>query len=175
MKIGLDIDGVLANFVQGFIDRAVYRGLGESFPKHWTDWKEHKVGDKDHFDRIWAEVVDEDQFWLFLAPLVKPADIVVPVDLYVTARPRPSRVTELWLEAHKFPKAPVITVPYGSDKTPTLTDEGIDLYVDDNVMNYQHINAGGRTKCLLWDAPPNRGFNTADRVRSFAEVAKRAV
>ena len=36
MKTGLDIDGVLANFPQGFIERAGTLGAGVSFPEDWT-------------------------------------------------------------------------------------------------------------------------------------------
>lgn len=171
MKIGLDIDGVLANFLGGFIERAQERGLAHHFPSHWKLWTKHYDGDKAAFDKIWAEITEDRGFWKDLAPLCDPETITFPVSAYVTARPCPSEDSAWWLGFYGFPDAPVITVPYGSSKVEPLREAGVHLFIDDNVTNFEQINAAGHTKCLLWDTPVNAGHDAKGlRIRSFQEV-----
>ena len=176
-RIGLDIDGVLANFVQGIIDRGVLMGVSEHLPNHWTNWTQHIMpGDEAEaaFKKVWDAVTPDRSFWLGLQPMLRPEDIpFVPV-AYCTARPISSHVTAAWLDAHDFPDARVITVPYGASKVASLHDAGVTIFVDDNVENFKQINgAPTDTLCLLWDAPPNRRFNAgAERIFTMAEVLR---
>lgn len=173
MRAGLDLDGVLANFKQGFIERGRLRGIGHHFPSSWRFWTEHIPASVTYFDVIWDEVKNDNGFWLSLKPLCNPQQVTFPVSAYVTARPCPNAITEAWLLANGFQVAPVVTVPYGSSKVQALKDLEIDVFVDDNVKNCQEINEGGRTLCLLWDEPENRldivGFS---RIDSFETVKK---
>jgi hypothetical protein len=171
MRVGLDIDGVLASFLGGFIKRAAERGLGDRFPKTPSEWTTHYSGDHDAFKRIWDEVTKDHSFWANLDPLVHPDEIGdLTVDGYVTARPCPNEVSVEWLERNGFPKAPVMTVPYGSSKVEALNILGVRLFIDDNVKNFEEINEAGLT-CLLWDTPVNTLHDAGDkRIFSFNDV-----
>lgn len=156
-RIGLDIDGVLANFLQGFINAARLEGLGSHFPKTWREWTSHlPKGEENCFGRVWDLATPRHSFWLGLEPLMKPSDIPFGPTVYCTARPAPTRVTMSWLYAHGFPEAEVITVPYGANKMQPLKEAEVDYFVDDNATNYRQINSGGRTQCFLWDTPANQ-------------------
>jgi hypothetical protein len=130
MRIGLDIDGVLANFQQGVIELAKKRGL--PFYQHWTEWSTRNPPPgpyADTFARLWPEIEGNAAFWLGLEPM-HDAFVPFPVACYVTFRPVPSEVSHEWLMEQGFPDAPVITVDSGL-KVPTLIEHGIDIFVDD--------------------------------------------
>jgi hypothetical protein len=170
MRIGLDLDGVAANFLQGFIDQAKLMGLEDSFPNSWRAWRGHQDASDEDFKKVWDAATPKPSFWLGLEPLINPKNLPFSPAVYCTARPTPTRVTMAWLDAHEFPWAPVITVPYGSDKTEALRDAEIDYFIDDNAWNYQKINAGGRTKCLLWDTPANQDVFAPLRIFMFSQL-----
>lgn len=171
-RIGLDIDGVLANFLQGFIDRASQLGVEQHFPRNWWEWTTHYHGDQTVFDYVWATVTDDPAFWSKLEPLVRPSKIVFPVAAYVTARPCPADISLAWLVAHGFPEAPVRTVPYGSSKVADLKALGITEFIDDNVGNFEEINRAD-IKCFLWNTPVNRTYNDRGlRIYDFRDVLR---
>lgn len=167
MRIGLDIDGVLAGYIDGILERARLKGVPHLFPATRMEWTSHHAGDQLMYEQIWAEIKDDPSFWLGLRPLVRPEEIPFEVALYCTARPAPTRVSKAWLDGHGFPSAKVVTVPYGQSKVVPLAEHGIDHFIDDNVTNYQQINAGGVTVCHLWDTPANRDYVAPGTRRIF--------
>ncbi len=155
MRIGLDIDGVLADFVGGFLREAQLAGMGDRFPKSAEEWVFHHPPDREAFDEIWEQIEGDRSFWLGLSPLMRPSDIPFEPALYCTARPIATEVTQAWLFAHGFPPSPVSTVPYGHSKLHSLKTNKIEAFVDDNLGNYDEITKGGIV-CYLWDTPANR-------------------
>lgn len=118
-------------------------------------------------------MVEKDHsFWLGLQPFPGMAkSIDFKVSAYVTARPVPSEVTMEWLDNHGFPKAPIQTVGYGGSKVEILDGLDIKLFIDDHGENFNEINVGGKTQCLLFSRPWNREYEAGDlRIKSLAEV-----
>lgn len=148
LKIGLDIDEVLADWVGDWTD---IRGL--EVPTSW------------YFDRELLKKFEEmkaagtlEDFYLGLKPLVKPEDIPFEPHCYITSRPVDSLVTEKWLAKHGFPARPVYTTGPGASKVDIALREGLDIFVDDAFHNFKALNEAGVCTFLM-DAPHNKRYD----------------
>ena len=148
MRIGLDIDGVLADFTGHFFD---YLGIKDkSLPKDWNDIR---------FTNNFHKIANDQQFWEGIPALVKPESLdFIPV-IYVTAREIPSEVSKKWLDKKGFPDAPVITVGTNGNKVEALlgkVNEG-----DDVEVSFSSINKNVKGKIIQtgqYIDPMNRTF-----------------
>jgi len=157
-KIGLDIDGVLANFTDGL---AAAFGEYNYKPIHWNDPKV----------LAWFEQVkDKPYFWETLVPLTLPQDIPFEPHAYVTARSIDPKVTQAWLDNCQFPKAPLICVGHNESKVEAVKKAGIEIFVDDRYENFVELtNAGIFT--YLFDQSYNRHYNVGHRrIKSLKEL-----
>lgn len=155
MKIYLDIDGVLADFVGHFFE---YLNLPNHLP---TDWNDERIRSNFHL------IENDTKFWITMPRLIDSLPFIPHG--YITSRPIDNAVTTFWLGANGFPFAPCITIKPGSLKSEHL-DSGICL-IDDAAHNYEDaINNG--IKCLLFDTTYNRHIETPHRIKSLHEVVK---
>jgi hypothetical protein len=95
-KMGLDVDGLTADFCKG------WNKLYPETPTQPTVW---------HYDYLMRERFDKmkkdntlDSFYLNLEPLMKPEDMPFEPICYITTRPIESSVTEEWIAKHGFHK-----------------------------------------------------------------------
>jgi uncharacterized HAD superfamily protein len=141
--IGLDIDGVLADFDGMF--------------KEWFGI----THDTDHWNftykyRDFHKGIDTDEkFWLSLKPLIDGTKLPFEPVLYCTNRYIPTTITEQWLENNHFPCVKVITV--NGNKIEALKGK-VDIFVDDHYDNYVELNNAGICT-YLWDKPYNRKYD----------------
>lgn len=161
MKIGLDIDGVCAEFEQHFL---TYLGLPTHGANHWDDPRF-----KDNFHKV----VADEWFWLTIPAIFPGERLRIKPQMYVTARPIDTKVTEEWLALHKFPKAPVITVGHNQSKVEALKGK-VDLFIDDAIHNYVELNKSGiptilvtRSHNVSYKVPENR------RVKNLLEFQQK--
>lgn len=145
-KIGLDIDGVLADFNQSFIE---YIGTANE-PNHW--YYDYKAVDS----KLWDILKDDLDFWLNLKSYSLGQDLPFEPVVYVTSRPIPSEVSMKWIESNHFPCSPVETV--NGNKVEILKKYDIDIFVDDKYSNFLELNEAGICTYLL-DRPWNRKFD----------------
>ena len=165
-RIGLDVDGVIANFSDAFILKARELGLGQYFPDSWkghVDW-DFGLGRGGIFKAVWREIEEDPIFWLRIPthserPLYRP-------EVYVTARPVPSIVTEAWLGLNGFPKVPVVTVPVGHNKADAFREFYVDLFIDDKPSNVLELRNAGINAVLL-DRPWNGEATVLPRTYSI--------
>ena len=101
--IGLDIDGVIADFTTAW--NAVYPEI-EIHPNSYF-FDRHIM---QRFNDM-REAGTLDDFYLNIKPLIKPEDLPFEPKCYVTARPVDTKITEEWLDKNRFPKKKVLTVP----------------------------------------------------------------
>lgn len=145
-KIGLDIDGVLADF----------NGAYTSFTSTQTG------------ANITYEELDKiESFWMNIEPLLWPKDIPFIPTAYITSRRIPTEWTEAWLEKHKFPKAPVyskITL-----KSYLINSLDLDIFVDDLYENYLEITKSGKL-CYLFTQPWNEHYKTDRRIKTLNQL-----
>lgn len=171
MKIGLDIDGVLACFVGGVLKRASELGMREHFPATCKDVQSWAISER--FGDVWQTIGKDVGFWLSLRPLPYTTPLHFQPDCYVTSRPIHQWVTEQWLAVNRFPRAEVFTVKAPLEKIPIVKERGLDLFVDDHwetvrAMRKEGINA------VLYKAPYQSGHDTADlpTIKHLSEVGK---
>lgn len=148
LRIGLDIDGVICDFIGGTLKK-----YGQPYPNpvHWNDpiiveILESVKGDKD--------------FWLGLQPLVDPRKLLIQPSAYITHRGIDNSVTEDWLNKTGFPRAKVISV--SGSKLKACLDNKIDIFVDDKYETYLELNQGG-VFCYLFDQPWNHKYEVGHK------------
>lgn len=157
LKIGLDVDEVLADWVG-----------------HWTKYHGQEVPETWNFDRnITAKfnlLKDDKEFWMSIPVKTSPAEINFEPHCYITSRSIPKSWTEEWLDRNGFPTMPVYSVGIGESKIDVAKKSGIDIFVDDRYENFVELNDAGIC-CFLFDAPHNRRYEVGyRRIKSLKEI-----
>lgn len=149
-KIGIDIDGVIANFMLAW---------HELYPEIPSDPDTYDFDENimQKFDDM-REAGTLDDFYLGIKPLIKPEDMPFEPTCYVTARPVDTKITEQWLDACGFPKKKVITIPTGTSKIDVIKDAGIKIFIDDYYRNFSELNNAG-IFTYLFSQPWNVNYN----------------
>ena len=152
VRIGLDIDEVLAAWTEAWCERW---DLPE--PDCW------------HFDSSIMSRFDTmkqsgelESFYMSLRPLVSPSELSFEPHCYVTSRPVSEEVTSMWLEINGFPHRPVYNVGLNNSKAEVVKEAGCDLFVDDRYENFVEINRAG-VCCYLMDAPHNQRYEVGHK------------
>lgn len=174
-RVGLDCDGVLANFPQALIEKAAELGYADRFPAHWKDidcWYIANGNCPDTFGLVWPHIKSDIDFWLKIKPLPFSGPLDFIPDCYITSRPVPSWVTEQWLALFHFPKAPVITVTDPKDKLVHALERKLDLFVDDHYETIEYMREHG-VEAVLYSAPYQRGHavDHLPTIKHLSEIA----
>ena len=157
-KVGLDIDGVLADFVGHLTSVTGHDG---HVPQHWND-----PIVREQFDIVKGDP----QFWLDIPPLMKGSDVPWEVHCYITARSIDPEVTKAWLDKHHFPHAKIYCVGNGESKVDVARKAGMDLFVDDSYDNFVELNRNGICT-FLYDAPYNQRYPVGyKRIKTLKEL-----
>jgi 5'(3')-deoxyribonucleotidase len=145
LKIGLDIDEVLADWVGYWCN---YHNI--ETPKFWNF-------DKDIKEKF-LSLKDNKDFWLNIPVKTHPDEIPFEPHCYITARSIPKKWTEEWLQLNNFPAVPVYSVDVNTSKVEACKESGIDIFIDDRYENFIELNRAGICT-YLWDAPHNQRYN----------------
>lgn len=158
IKIGLDIDGVLADF-----DGAFKTATGLKSETHYWQFS-YSV------DKNWKKIIANKKFWINMRPLMLGSTLPFEPTCYVTARHIPSEWSQEWLEKHGFPCMQVHTVGDGASKVAKLKELSIDIYVDDSYKNFVELNKAGICT-FLYDRPYNQKYDVGHkRIKSLSEL-----
>lgn len=162
LKIGLDIDGVLADFT-----RAWHELYPEVSPSPTTWYLDPKIGER---FKAMREANTLDEFYLNIQPLINPKDIPFEPHCYITSRPVAREITEKWLNKHGFPPKPVISLELRQSKVDAAKNIGVDIFIDDFYDNFVELNNSGITT-YLYTAPWNTGYDVGHlRINSLKEL-----
>jgi hypothetical protein len=172
LRLGIDIDGVLADFRNAFRDTARECLRREVGSDSQTDNSLTHVD----IDRVWNHIARRPNWWMTLRAY-EPGAIA---NLYTLARShkwevcfltkRPASAgdsvqfqTQWWLEQQGFYLPAVITVP--GSRGDLANSLRLDLAIDDQFVNCAEIIAAGPTKALLMlrDANPSMQQHAIDR------------
>lgn len=148
LKIGLDIDEVICNWVG---DWTKYWKL--DVPKTWFFQKDIQL----KFEEM-KNKGELDKFYLNLKPLISPDELPFEPHCYITSRPVSKEITEQWLIENNFPIRPVYSVGNGKSKVDVAKESGIDIFVDDRYENFKELNEAGICTFLM-DSPHNQRYN----------------
>lgn len=159
-RIGLDIDGVLADFVGGMMKRFPQMTKRASY---WND-----VDIRNGF----MEISGDEDFWMGLEPMCDPKSLPFEPCCYVTSRPIDVSVSAKWLALHGFPFAPLTSLGVSESKFGTLMSHSVDIFVDDKYDTFVELNERGLC-CYLMTAPYNSKYNVGHkRIYSLNEIIK---
>ncbi|MDD5366961.1 MAG: hypothetical protein PHR30_16615 [Gallionellaceae bacterium] len=170
MKVGLDIDGVLADFVSAFVETIeAETGLRIPVPPTSWDWHRHWLSDEQDA-RVWHHIEENAGFWCNIASdaSVGPArwaqlaDMEWGHDLYFLTY-RPGRVakwqTEHWLREHGLWNPTVLITEHKGRVAKAL---GLDCYIDDRPAYCLDVRRDSpETRVYLRQAPYNRAEELA--------------
>lgn len=146
MRIGLDIDNVIADFDYGYINR-----FGK-YPK--CDWAITR-----NVNNI---LIKEREFWLNL-PILRLPNFTPK--LFCSARVNNKRWTKQYLTNNGL-TSPLYQVPgYKLSKYPILKGR-VDLFIDDSIKNFIDLNLKG-IPCLLMDSKVNKFWGPIGRIYSL--------
>jgi hypothetical protein len=134
-KIGLDIDGVLADFSGSW--STLYPEI-QAQPNSW--FFDRKISERFNIMRENGEL---DEFYLNLKPLINPEELPFEPCCYITSRPVDSKITEQWLDKNNFPCKPVISVDIRKSKVEVAKEQGIEFFIDDSYENFVDLNNNG--------------------------------
>lgn len=146
MRIGLDIDNVIADWDSGYIKR-----FGK-FPKY--DWAITR-----NVNNI---LIHERDFWLNL-PLLNMPDFIPR--LFCSARVNSKNWTKAYLKKYGL-NSPLYQVNgYHISKYDLLKGK-VDLFIDDSLKNFIDLNQKG-IPCLLMDSNNNKSWKNIGRIHSL--------
>ncbi len=158
VRIGLDVDEVLAGFVSAYMRTFEM----EKEPEFWSFCPELP----NRLKSLSAE------WWLALKPITDPSELGFEPVCYITSRVISSEVTTAWLNNNRFPFAPVFTVKTPEEKLAIAKEQKLDIFVDDNYSTFVQLNKAGIC-CFLMDAAHNRRYNVGHkRIKSLSELTK---
>lgn len=186
--IGIDLDDVLCNFMDRFLDyaRARYgRPAPGSAPIDW-EWS-NVLPDKDEQAAVWSDALSNPNFWETLAVnagvtpnVIRELDekhtLYFPTARVETKAGAPVRKqSAYWLLQKLGITFPTVIVAY--EKGPMATALKYDYFIDDRPKNCIDIQkALPNCKVFLKDASHNQPFdavtNGFTRVKTFDEFAK---
>ena len=145
-KCGLDIDDVLAEFMQTYLDRF---GTPKS-DSEITRNVHHKL----KYDR---------EFWLNLPVIQLPN--FTPT-LFCTKRINNKEWTKKWLSNAGLANIPVYQMYNQSGNKATMIKGRVDVFIDDSISNMIKLNLSG-VPCLLMDKEYNREWGPFGRIYSL--------
>lgn len=158
MKLGFDIDGVLAEFSGHFLNK--YTPTDLSGPLHWDD---------ERFKINFPKTYNDKEFWLSIPRMIYPQDLPLRPHCYITARPIPNEWTMEWLWKNGFPYAPLYTVGHDGSKVEVFKQSGATHFVDDALHNYDELIAAG-IPCFLLTRSHNESRDTPHRVDKLIDI-----
>jgi len=186
LRLGFDIDGVLADFRSAFRTTA-RECLGPQAVGPDNDGDTPLPLSQRDVEKVWAHIARTHNWWMQVGAY-EPAEIARLYALaraarwevfFLTKRPRSAGdpvqfQTQSWLERQGFYLPAVLTVP--GSRGELANSLRLDLVVDDQIVNCVEIIGAGPAKTMLMirDADPTLAKHATDRgigvVTSLAEA-----
>lgn len=170
LRIGLDLDGVLADFNSAFSNLILDRyGIACGPPVVW-DWPEYYGVTSEQVKTLFAWIETHPEWWISLKPEDDAQEAVDSVrswiladkaDCYViTSRPgrRTHFYSQRWVSRHVAPHVPVLMADRPLHKGLLAQGLGLTHFLDDKPVNVEAVRqASPGTASLLLSRPWNLG------------------
>lgn len=158
LKIGLDIDEVIADFIGHFSKK-----FNLTHPiECWNFDPEIRI-------KI-NSIKDDNEFWLSMPRKINPSELPFEPHCYITSRPCNIEITRKWIHDNGFPNVPIYSVGLDDSKIDVAKKSGIDVFVDDRYENFAELNNNGIC-CFLYDAPHNQRYDVGfKRIKRLSDL-----
>lgn len=185
MRIGIDIDGVLANFWKGYEELHIEVAGADLFgdkkwpnaePQCWS-WPETFGYTKDQTTEVWKRIRESKVFWYELDPLPEYEAFKEWISnndkdeiYFITNRMGqvPKLQTEVWFGHHEIPYA---TVLISEEKGLCCDALDLELYIDDKPENITQVELQSPdTNAFLLLRPYNKDAKSFMRTATLMEV-----
>ncbi|AJM91344.1 MULTISPECIES: hypothetical protein [Nitrosopumilus] len=175
MKIALDVDGVLADVIQSWLNHN--NSVRQEILKHqitdWDFWKKFEIDRYDFYSELnscwenWTSIPPTEEN---LATVTKNLSDIGQVDI-VTARERSTdSFVKNWLEHHNISYDNYISVVDG----PMKANLDYDVFIDDSPLNALKFLENNKN-VILYSQPWNQHIaeNTVHRISNLSEAIKK--
>lgn len=189
MRIGIDVDGIIADFNGAFIDRVIALTDRDLFPARpfdipiW-DYPQHYGYTGDEVSAVWQNIKQDRNFWANLDPYKWTSDFLSRLDpetddlYFITNRMgvSPKQQTERWLWRNQGPLSPTVLITAMKGWTARSLD--LDVYIDDRDLNVIDVRTvAPKTRTFILDQPWNRvaslsEFKGIERITNPLEMLK---
>jgi hypothetical protein len=160
LRLGFDLDGVVADFRTAFLDAAAQLLGGNSIQRQSSPMPDLDGVSAADAKRVWKAITETPNWWLGLAPY-EPAQIARLYQLSRRFRWEVSFLTtriptagdsvqfqsQAWLEAHGFYMPAVVTVPGSRGEIANALR--LDLVIDDQFLNCLEVVSSSQSKAIL--------------------------
>ena len=160
LRIGFDIDGVVADFRTGFLDVAAKLLGRDAIHKPSAPMPDFNAVSAADSKRVWRVITETPNWWLGLAPY-EPAQIARLYQLarryrwevsFLTSRIQTTGdsvqfQSQAWLEAYGFYMPAVVTVP--GSRGEIANAMRLDVVIDDQLLNCLEVVGASQTKAIL--------------------------
>lgn len=191
VRIGVDVDGVLACFFKGYEDLVVEVAGVDLFPARYPDvlpptwnWPEHYGYGSAVMEEVWKRIKEDRNFWINLEPLPQAEAFLQALNntdheiYFITDRPgvTAQSQTAAWLEYAGFWYPSVIVSGRDRTKGDICRVLGLEAYLDDKGENIQDVvEKSPKTAMYMLKYPYNTAFQglgtkDIDSIMEFIEV-----
>jgi hypothetical protein len=160
LRLGFDLDGVVADFRTAFLDAANTLLGRDGIRRPLSPMPDLDAVSADDAKKVWKVITATPNWWLGLAPY-EPAQIARLYQLARRFRWEVSFLTtriptagdsvqfqsQAWLEAYGFYMPSVVTVPGSRGEVANALR--LDLIVDDQLLNCLEVVGASQTKAIL--------------------------
>lgn len=171
LKIGLDVDGVLAAFSPRFVEMANEMFDYRLDADNQTDWDHTCLGlTKQEEDAVWKRINSTPNWWLYELPMLPSTQNLTTAarhhKLYFITNRNQTTVgmpmeeqTAHWLRRHFWIPNPTVIVTKQKGKVVDALE--LDYFIDDKLENVQDVLANSDAVCYLHEAPYNKHIQLA--------------
>ncbi len=185
IHVGVDVDGVIADFNAGFMDLFEWLTKEDRFGKPrpaintWNYSTDQFGYTKDQDRAAWKAVMASGSFWRDLPPYKDTLEFLTTLRLmpvrvtFITSRVGQDVLgqTQSWLDANGFPHAQVII---SSNKGDTCRRIGVTHYIDDKNENCLDVfNKNPGLRVVMYAQPWNQeqpGIMRIDKLGTFLDL-----
>lgn len=179
LKIGIDVDGVLAAFSPEYIDLANEMFGLHLNPEDQIGWAHQSLGLSDaQSDKVWDRINSTPNWWLHLLPTPNTGFLKLAADrhiLYFITKRNPTTCgmaieeqTAHWIRRNFWIPNPTVIVTERKGDVCKALD--VDYFIDDKYENCQDVdNIAIHTTVYLQDAPYNREIRDG-RIKRVANI-----
>ena len=167
LKIGLDVDGVLADVIHAWLDynNTIRAPISKEEISEWDFWKKHQINKYDFYKELslcwqtWNKIPSTEEN---LSTSTSILSSVGAVDI-VTAREELTHThVKSWLSSQKITYKNYVGVLEGIEKTKL----DYDIFIDDSPINAKSMLDAGKS-VILYTQPWNLSFDDPRAKRIF--------